>query len=66
MIYERGRTRDEIYAIEINNFDSDIMKIRDIFFKKVHHGLIFNRTPKKADFILKSAYIETLDKHLTI
>ena len=48
MIFERGRSSDEIYAIKSNNFDSGNMRgrSRDFIFKRLRHGMVISsKTP---------------------
>ena len=30
--YENGRSKDKIYAIKTNSFESDIIRVRDFYF----------------------------------
>ena len=65
--YVNGRSKDKIYAIKTNNFESDIIRVRDFYSKErpLWSG-DFQQNANKVDFILKSVYIETLAENLTL
>ena len=66
-LYENGRSEDKIYAIKNNNFESDIIRVRDFYFKeRPSWSSDFQQNANKVDFILKSVYIETLAENLTL
>ena len=65
--YENGRSKDIIYAIQINNFESDIIRLRDFYLKeRPSWSGDFQQNANKVDFTLTSAYIETLAENLTL
>ena len=65
--YEKRRSIDKIHAIKTNNFDSDIIRVRDFYFKESPSWSgDFQQNANKVDFILKSVYIETLDENLIL
>ena len=67
LFYENGRLKDKIYAIKNKNFESDIIRIRDFYFKKRSSWSgDFQQNANKIDFILKSVYNETLAENLTL
>ena len=58
--YEKGRQIDKSYAIKTNNFESDIIGVRDFYFlESPSWPGDFQQNGNKIDFILKSVYIET-------
>ena len=55
--------------MKTNNIVSDtsIMRVRDLIFNKVLHGLIISsRMPMKLYLFLKSVYIETFAENFTL
>ena len=62
-----GRSKDKIYAIKTNNFQSDIIRVRDFYFEERPSWTVdFQQNANKVDFILKSVKIETLAENLTL
>ena len=65
--YENRRSKDKIYAIKTKKFESDIIRMRDFYFLEMASWSgDFQQNANKIDFILKSVYIETLAKNLTL
>ena len=65
--YENGRSKDKIYAIKTNNFESDIFRVRDFYFwERPPWSGDFQQNVNKVGFIFKSAYIATFAENLTL
>ena len=58
--YENGWSKDKVYPIKTNNFEHDIIRVRDFWSGD------FQQNAYKDDFILKGVYIETLVQNLTL
>ena len=59
--------KDKIYAIKTKKIESDIIRIRDFYFKeRPSWSGDFQQNANKIDFILKSVYIDTLAENLTL
>ena len=56
-----------MYAIETNNFESVITRVRDFYFyERPSWSGDFKQNANKIDFILKSIYVETLAENLLL
>ena len=56
-----------MYAIKTNNFEYDIIRVRDFCFKeRPSWSADFQQNANKIDYIFKSVYIETLAENLIL
>ena len=56
-----------MYAIETKYFESDIIRVRDLYsFESPTWSGDFHQNAKEVDFILRSVYIETSAENITL
>ena len=59
--YENWRSKDKIYGLKTNNFEPDIIRVRNFYFlEMLSWSRDFQQNANKVDLALKSVYIETL------